>query len=319
MRVLISLLLFVVAFVTAALAGGFPAAGDDSFLGKWDITMPAAGRAGARALWLDVTLEDGMLKGLFQSGGGAAFPLPKITTSGGELEFQHQQRTRDRKEITVVYRAQIKEGRLEGTATYGDNPPRAFTGVRPPVWPEKPPARKPGKPVELFNGKDVSGWLAQGSGKPPKGWSVKDGILMNEMPADNIFSEKKFEDFTVDLEFTVDKDSNSGLYLRGRYEIQIRDSHGQPLDVHSQGAVYGFKVPPVDACKPAGEWQKMKATLIANRVTVILNETKIIDDFAIPGITGGALDANEGDPGPIMLQGDHGKVQFRKVTVTPLE
>ncbi|NWG12284.1 MAG: DUF1080 domain-containing protein [Acidobacteria bacterium] len=319
MRISYSFLMCLALTFQLAPAVAFPAAGDDAFLGKWDITMPAAGQAGSRALWIDITREGGVLKGLFQSGGGAAFPLPRIGIENGELMFQHPQRRRDGTEITVTYRAQVKNGRLEGTATYGDGPSRTFVGVRPPVWPERPPAKKPGRPVELFNGKDVSGWLAQGSGKPPKGWYVKDGILTNEMPADNIYSEMKFNDFKIDLEFTVDKESNSGLYLRGRYEIQIRDSHGRPLDVHSQGALYGFKIPSVDACKPAGEWQKLEATLVANRVTVVLNGTKIIDNFAIPGITGGALDSKEGEPGPIMLQGDHGKVQFRRVTVTPLE
>jgi len=295
------------------------AADDAALLGKWDITMPAAEKSGPRALWIDVTREGGALKGLFNSGGGAAFTLPVVKIEGGELMFQHPARRRDGTEYTVTYRAQVKNGRLEGNATYGDAATRTFTGVRPPAWPAVAPKRKPGKPVDLFNGKDISGWLAQGTGKPPKGWLVKDGILMNEQPADNIYSEKKFQDFKVELEFTVDKDSNGGLYLRGRYEIQIADSHGKPQNVHSQGAVYGFMTPPVDACKPAGEWQTYEVTLVANRVTVILNGTKIVDDFAIPGITGGALDANEGEPGPIMLQGDHGKVQFRKVRVTPLE
>jgi len=319
MRLNLGMLSLVVLLTVVAPAVGVAAATDDALLGKWDITMPAAGQAGPRALWIDVTREGGTLKGLFNSGGGAAFALPQISIETGELKFQHPQRRRDGTEITVVYRAQVKSGRLEGTVTYGDAAPRTFTGVRPPSWPEKPAAKRPGKPVELFNAKDVSGWLAQGTGKPPKGWLVKDGILINEQPADNIYSEQKFQDFRVELEFALDKDSNSGLYLRGRYEIQIADSRGKPMNVHSQGAVYGFKVPPVDACKPAGEWQKYEVTLIANRVTVVLNGTRIVDDFAIPGITGGALDANEGEPGPIMLQGDHGKVQFRKVTVTPLE
>jgi len=116
----------------------------------------------------------------------------------------------------------------------------------------------------------------------------------------------------------VDPKSNSGIYLRGRYEIQVLDGFGRPLDVHSQGALSGFIVPTVNADKPAGEWQSYEITLIANRVTVILNGTKIIDNGEVPGITGGALDANEKDAGPIMLQGDHGRVQFRKVRLTPL-
>jgi hypothetical protein len=296
---------------------GVAAAGDDDFLGKWDITVPPAGKVRGRACWLDLTRENGALKGLFQPGGGAAFPLPTVSIESGELRFQHSQRDRF-KEFTAFYRAKIRNGRLEGTVTFGEQQPRPWTGVRAPVWPAQPPKVKAGKPVELFNGKDTAGWLGQYQGKPT-GWSVQNGILVNSEEADNIYSEKKFMNFQVALEFNVAKESNSGLYLRGRYELQIRDSQGQPLDVHSQGALYGFTVPSVNASKAAGEWQTLNATIVANRVTVILNGTKIIDDVVIPGITGGALDANEAEPGPIMIQGDHGKVEIRKVTITPLE
>ena len=293
------------------------AAGDDDFLGKWDITVPPAGKARGRACWLDLSREDGKLKGLFQPGGGAALPLPVVAIENGELRFQHKEREHA-KEYTVTYHAKIRNGRLDGTLTYGDEQPRSWTGVRAPLWPAKPPQVKPGKPVELFDGKDTSGWLGQYQGKPV-GWSVQDGILINSEEADNIYSEKKFMNFEVSLEFKVAKGSNSGLYLRGRYEIQIVDDRGRPLDIHSQGALYGFTVPSVSASKVAGEWQRFDVTIVADRVTVVLNGTKIIDDGVIPGITGGALDANEAEPGPIMIQGDHGRVEIRKVTVTPLE
>jgi hypothetical protein len=293
------------------------AGGDDDFLGKWDITVPPAGKARGRACWLELTREEGKLKGLFQPGGGAAFPLTTVAIENDDLQFQHKEREHS-KEYTVVYRAKVHDGRLEGTVTYGDGQPRHWTGVRAPVWPAIPPRVKPGKPVELFDGKDTAGWLGQYHGHPV-GWSVENGILVNSEDADNIYSEKKFMNFRVELEFNISKGSNSGLYLRGRYEIQIRDSQGQPLDVHSQGALYGFVVPSVNASKAAGEWQKLDATIVDNRVTVVLNGTEIIDDAVIPGITGGALDANEAEPGPIMIQGDHGRVEIRKVTVTPLQ
>ncbi len=296
---------------------GAVAAGDDDFLGKWDITVPPAAKARGRACWLELTRENGVLKGLFQPGGGAAFPLPTVSIENGELRFQHSQRDRF-KEFTAIYRAKIQSGRLEGTVTLGDQQPRSWTGVRPPVWPANPPRVKPGKPVELFDGKYTAGWLGQYQGKPV-GWSVQDGILVNSEGADNIYSERKFMNFQVALEFRLSQGSNSGLYLRGRYEIQIMDDQGRPLDIHSQGALYGFTVPGVSASKAAGEWQRYDITIVANRVTVVLNGTKVIDNGVIPGITGGALDANEAEPGPIMIQGDHGKVEIRKLTVTPLE
>lgn len=315
----ITLLTMLLLVGVAALPPGVSvsAAGDDDFLGKWDITVPPAGKSRGRACWLELTRESGTMKGLFQPGGGASFSLPTVAIENGELRFQHSQRDRF-KEFTAVYRAKIQNGRLEGTVAFGDQQPRSWTGVRAPAWPAKPPNVKPGKPVELFNGKDTAGWLGQYQGKPA-GWSVQDGILVNSEEADNIYSEKKFMNFQVALEFRLSKGSNSGLYLRGRYEIQISDDQSRPLDIHSQGALYGFTVPSVNASKVAGEWQRYDVTIVANRVTVVLNGTKVIDNGVIPGITGGALDANEAEPGPIMIQGDHGKVEIRKLTVTPLE
>ena len=293
------------------------AAANEAFLGRWDITIPAEGKSRARYCWLEATIEGGTLKGRFNPGGGAVFPLPEITVENDELRFQHPVGRLEDK-LAAVYRARLVGGKLEGTATFGKEPPRKLTGVRGPKWPTGTQKKKPGTPVDLFNGKDMSGWLGQNSGKAT-GWSVEDGLMVNEDRADNIYTEKKFRDFKLEVEFNVAPKSNSGIYLRGRYEIQIIDGEGRPRDIHSQGALYGFIVPAVDVDKKAGEWQKFEITLVANRVTVILNGTKIIDDGEVPGITGGALDASESDPGPIMLQGDHGPVKFRKVQLTPLE
>jgi hypothetical protein len=289
---------------------------DDAFLGRWDVTAKGSRAARSRFCWLELTRDEGVLKGRFNPGGGAVFNLPKVTLEKGELQFQYPGGNTPN-QTQQIWRAAVKNARLEGTATV-DGETLSWSGVRGPIWPSTLPKRKPGKPIDLFNGKDVSGWLGQDPGHP-LGWSVKDGILMNEgKGANNIYSTQKFNDFQLEVEFNVDPESNSGVYLRGRYEIQVLDGFGRPLDIHSQGALYGFIVPAVNADKRAGEWQTYEITLIANRVTVILNGTKIIDNGEVPGITGGALDANEKGPGPIMLQGDHGKVQFRKVRLTPL-
>ena len=291
-------------------------AGENGFLGRWDITATGSQSGRPRICWLELRRDDGVLKGRFNAGGGAVFDLPQVTIEGGELKFQYPQGEAP-KETQQVWQATVKDARLVGTALVNGKT-LSWSGVRGPVWPATPPRRKPGKPIDLFNGKDVSGWLCQDP-RRPMGWFVKDGILMNEgKEANNIYTRQKFNDFKLEVEFNVDPQSNSGVYLRGRYEIQILDGYGRPLDVHSQGALYGFIVPAVNADKPAGEWQTYEITLIANHVTVILNGTKIIDNGEVPGITGGALDANEKGPGPILLQGDHGRVQFRKVRLTPL-
>ena len=289
-------------------------ASDDAYLGRWDITATGSPSGLPRNCWLEIKRDNGVWKGRFNQGGGAVFNLPVVAIEHGELKFQYPQW---KKETPQVWQAVMKGERLVGTA-HVDGETLSWIGVRGPVWPATPPQRKPGKPIDLINGKDTSNWLCQDPHRP-MGWSVKDGILMNEgKEANNIYTRQKSNDFKVDVEFNVDPQSNSGVYLRGRYEIQILDDLNRPLDVHSQGALYGFIVPPVKASKPAREWQTYEITLIANRVTVILNGIKIIDNAEVPGITGGALDANEKEPGPILLQGDHGRVQFRKVRLTPL-
>jgi hypothetical protein len=298
-----------------------PAAGmvlsDDDYIGRWDITVFAEGANRARFCWLEISKEAGLFKGRFNQGGGAVFPLTELAINKGELVFQHAI-GKPADKLSAAYRARLTNGRLEGTAAFGKEAPRKLTGVRAPKWPIQPRPQRPGDPIELFNGRDMSGWLGQNTGEPA-GWSVKDGAMVNEDHADNVYSERKFRDFRLEVEFNVSPNSNSGIYLRGRYEIQVMDGAGRPLDVHSQGALYGFAVPSKNAERPAGEWQKFEITLIADHLTVVLNGTRILDGIEVPGITGGALDANESEPGPIMLQGDHGPVQYRKVTLTPFE
>jgi hypothetical protein len=323
MRVQCCVVFSLLASLALAVPSGLSAvpASDKDFLGRWDITVAPLEKGRARNCWLELTMEGGTLKGRFNQGGGAVFPLKELAIENGELKFQYEYGRPDRR-MMAVYTARVTGKRLVGTATFGKEAPRTLTGIRPPAWPAKPPTRKPGKPIALFNGKDMSGWLGQNTGKP-FGWTVKDGIMINndhppDVSADNIFTEAKFRDFKLEVEFNVAQKSNSGIYLRGRYEIQVMDDAGQPQNVHSQGALYGFVIPSAMVSKPAGEWQQYEITLVANRVTVILNGTKIIDNAEVPGITGGALDAEEGAPGPIMLQGDHGAIQYRKIVLTPL-
>jgi hypothetical protein len=313
-RKLVGFLIWIMASFPFAV--GASSAADDAFLGRWDITATGSASSRPRICWLELRRDGATLAGRFNSGGGAVFDLPQVSIKNGELTFQYP-RDDDQDHSPQIWRATMKDARLHGTAV-ADGKSLTWSGVRGPVWPSTPPQRKPGKPIDLFNGKDVSGWLGQVPGRP-LGWSAKEGILVNTgADANNIYTKQKYNDFQLEVEFNVDPQSNSGVYLRGRYEIQIIDGYGRPLDIHSQGALYGFIVPSVNADKPAGEWQSYKITLVANRVTVVLNGATIIDYGEVPGITGGALDADEKGPGPIMLQGDHGRVQFRKVRLTPL-
>ena len=105
--------------------------------------------------------------------------------------------------------------------------------------------------------------------------------------------------------------------MRGRYEVQIYDDYGQPVSKHGNGALYSRIIPTTNASLKPGDWQTFDITLIGRQVTIVLNGQTVISNQAIPGITGGALDSDEGAPGPILLQGDHGPVEFRNIVLTP--
>ncbi|HRO70124.1 MAG TPA: DUF1080 domain-containing protein [Chitinophagaceae bacterium] len=133
----------------------------------------------------------------------------------------------------------------------------------------------------------------------------------------NLVTERKFDDFKLHIEFRYPKGSNSGVYLRGRYEIQIADSKGMATLKDQLGAVYGFISPTEMAAKDPGEWQTYDITLVGRMITVVANGKTVICNQEIPGITGGALDSNEGEPGPLYIQGDHGPIEYRNIVLTP--
>ena len=186
-----------------------------------------------------------------------------------------------------------------------------------------------GEWIALFDGKSLSGWKLRHEGGR-NGWRVENGILINQPPSTDLVSEQKFGDFQLHIEFVMPKGSNSGVYLQGRYEIQLLDSHGAKPESHICGGIYGLLAPRFNAAKPAGEWQVFEVKFVQARrspdgkiikrarVTVIHNGVTIHDNAEIARVTGGALDANEGTPGPIMLQGDHGPVMFRNIYIRPL-
>ena len=285
-------------------------------LGRFDLAVHAAG--GDHPAWLEVTKSGrNTLVGRFVGQFGSARPIATIetTTDAGAETFrfvippQWEDRSTD-----LVVEGRLAAGGLEGTITDTAGNPIRFEGHRAPPLDHPEPAW--GKPVDLFNGRDLAGWTPQHAAVA-NGWRVKDGILVNAEPGNNLRTERTFADFKLRAEFRYPKGSNGGIYLRGRYEVQIEDNFGGEADSHRIGGVYGFLTPCLNAAKPAGEWQEVEITLVGRRVTIVLNGERIIDRQLIPGITGGALDAQEGAPGPILLQGDHGPIEFRRLTLTP--
>lgn len=209
----------------------------------------------------------------------------------------------------VSYQAKIKGDMLEGAAKKAGGEELAFTGERERKW---------GKPIELFNGENLDGWTVMSNLKPNK-WTVVDGIMSNTRSGANIVCGRKFQDFKLHVEFKIPAHSNSGVYLRGRYEIQVEDTYGKQAGPNICGSLYGRIAPSVNASAKADEWQTFDVTLIDCYVSLVHNGQKTVDNQELIGITGGAIDSDEAAPGPIYLQGDHGAVCYRKITIIPSE
>ena len=279
--------------------------------GRWDLTVDMDGKKAPS--WLEVKLSGiKTLVGYYVAHNGSARPISKVNFKNGKIQFSIPPQW-DNAEQDMVFNGQLKKGKLTGTITQSTGEKHSFTGVRAPsLIREKTP--KWGKTIELFNGKNLEGWHVDGDKNQ---WEVINGILTSNSAGSNLISDKKFEDFKIIAEFRYPKGSNSGIYLRGRYEVQIEDNSGTPPSSIYFGGVYGFLTPNEMVAKGPGEWQTYEITLIGRRVSIIANGKSIITDQIIPGITGGAIDSNEGEAGPIMIQGDHGPVEFRKFEITP--
>jgi hypothetical protein len=294
-------------------------ASDAQFNGRWDITVPHESRA--RAWWLEVTgAGTPGVKGRFVGfPGGDMNDIPKIEIQNGELRFSFDYNDyTTKKPMHRDYTARVTAGKLVGMMRVSGGESLKWIGVRAPVSKDRDDGSwRDGPPVELFNHKDLSGWRGLIPDKE-LGWTVKDGAMANVADANNLISEQTFWNFKLHVEFRLGKGSNSGIGLRGRYEVQILEDHGKPPNSHSNGALYSRIAPSVNASKPPDEWQSYDIRLVGPQVTVVLNDQKIIDKQEIEGLTAIAGNADEGKPGPLILQGDHGPVEFRKITVTPL-
>jgi len=287
---------------------------ENPFLGKWDIA--GVGQHSNYVYWLEVKEEDGKLTGSFLNRSGSVLPLAEIRIEGDELVFSPALPRAGM--AKPVHRAKVEEGRLLGMMNAGDDEV-AWIGMRPPRWGDFNANKRyrMGTPVALFDGKTMEMWDVQRKDQP-SGWTVVDGVMTNEAKANNLVTRHRFQDFKIHCEYKIEEHSNSGIYLRGRYELQVLDDAGKPPDIHGHMALYSRVKPIANAGLPAGQWQTMEAIIAGNRLSVTLNGKKVHDNIVIDGVTGGALDSNEGEPGPIMIQGDHGKVTFRKVVVTPI-
>ncbi len=307
--------LFISGFIVVSILGStISTCARQDIAGRWDLTV-GVGDA-AYPSWLEITTKDGKLSGRFVGQFGSARPIKKLSFQDGRVNFSLPvQYEKSKTDMSFEGILSASGDKLTGTTKSEQGFELTWFGVRAPALP-KPLHVKWGAPIELFNGKDLAGWKMR-SPKGPNGWKAVNQIMENDMPSGDILTERQFKDFKLHLEFNCPSKSNSGVYLRGRYEVQIVDSYGQPPESHRLGGLYGFIDPTENAGKPGGEWQTYDITLLGRYVTVVLNGKTIIDDKEIPGITGGALHSRESEPGPLLLQGDHGKVLFRNIVLTP--
>ena len=311
---------FLIAVVTAVAICATASAQDaKKFLGRWDMTVtPASGTPYPQ--WMELVEKDGKIEGRVQPRGGGWKPIVGATVDGTKITVQLNAAGKPpatRWELTSV-----SAQKLTGMEKRGDTDGPALLAAMAPKL-DRPMPKKWGKPVAIFNGKDLTGWEPIGNVKNSK-WTARDGELVNDNPevpgalnngAANIKTTAKFQDFKLHIEVNCPDHGNSGIYLRGRYEIQVGTEGGSQPD-HEMGAVYSHYPPPAGAELGLGKWTTFDITFVGRRVTVIRDGKMYHDNVEIPGPTGGALDSNEAEPGPFFLQGDHhGVIRYRNITV----
>ena len=294
--------------VATALAIPALAQNQNPFAGRWDLTL--TGPNGSWPQWMEVVNQDGKVSGRIQPRGGAVRPIVAAKMESGHLLITVQAAGRGPE---VSWDLTVSGDQLAGVQKQGENEAK-IAGVRAPAL-DRPAPKAWMPPESLFNGKDLTGWEPVNNPQSSR-WVVKDGTLFNEARGSNIRTSRTFDDFKLHLEVMCPEHCNSGIYLRGRDEIQVGTEGGtQPS--HEMGALYGFVAPKVVMPLNSGQWQTFDITLVGRRVTVLRNGVTLHEDLEVPGTTGGALDSNEGEPGPIFLQGDHdGGMAYRNITIS---
>ena len=310
---------------------------NNPFMGRWDITftgsLPAdwVGNAG----WLGVAEKDGKVEVLFQGFEGHVAPVASFDVRGAHMSVVVNNATERSPAMTLEL--DVASGKIAGVQKRRDQTV-TLVGVPAPDLKRGAPAAW-SDPAPLFNGKNLDGWEAVKSAAALN-WLVQDGQLVNAERGVNIKTTRKFDDFKLHFEVSCPQRANSGFYLRGRYEIQIAGGPGSPPSPapppaakgaggspgrggyisspdRAMGSVYGRIAPSQVLTTPPDGWDTFDVTLVGRTVTVARNGVTTIDRKEIAGITGGALDSNEGEPGPFYIQGDHtGNVKFRNITVS---
>ncbi|MBZ5726409.1 MAG: DUF1080 domain-containing protein [Acidobacteriia bacterium] len=304
--------LWLLSIAAAALLGlAFAQKSANPFAGRWDITVLTS--QAVYPDWLEVVEKDGALQCRYQPRAGSMVPIRDAKMEGSHLILAMSPASD--KGPAATWDLTVSGDKLTGVMKRGETETGKLKGARAPELKRDPP-KAWADPEPVFNGKDLTGWELANPGI--NHWVAKGGELVNEAKGANIKTTRKFDDFKLHVEYNCPDEGNSGVYLRGRYEVQVEyEKPGTNDAFHSMGAVYSMLAPAVELPKKPGQWETYDITLIGRWVTVVRDGVKTIDNQEIAGITGGALDANEGEPGPIFLQGDHtGGMKYRNITIS---
>ncbi len=300
---------FLIPMLALTAIGGAAIAAENPYLGAWELTLP-----GPAAGWLEVRETGGKLEASLMWIAGSVEPVTSVKLEPHRLALMREHVVEHKDASGKMVKRTLPEN--ISVTVEGDE----IKGLSIKL------ADRFGPPVRLFNGKDLNGWRLTDS-KADNGWSVRDGLLVNNNIQEegkphkhfgNLRTDSEFDDFNLKLEVRVPENGNSGIYLRGIYEVQVEDNYGKQPTTHSIGAIYSRIQPTSNPCKPAGQWQSFDITLLHRHVTVVLNGTKVIDNQPVAGCTGGALWSDVSRPGPIYLQGDHTSVEYRNIVLRPI-
>jgi hypothetical protein len=300
-------------------------------IGDWSLSIES-GEAG----WLSVSENEGLPEVAMLINVGSILPLKGVEVREGKLDIPLKTQ-RDGKDGPVLSRTRAMvsfgNGQLRGEILTifadGREERDPFTGKAIPPMPPAPDLSKVsfGEPVVLFNGKDLSGWKLR---RPEKinGWSVEEGVLVNNTPKTdfsatgaygNLRTEAVFGDGKLHIEFLIERERNSGIYVRGMYEAQVVDRDSRMQGLQGVGSIFGRVEASENAGFTGGKWQSYDITLVDRHITVELNGVKVIDNQPVRGPTAGAMHSDPMTPGPLYLQGDHTSVKFRNIVLNPVE
>lgn len=281
------------------------------FVGRWDLTVTTP--TDTYPDWMEVKDSGGQTSVLIQPRTASTRVATGVKRQGSQLALTLFPATAQQPATT--WDLAVNGDRLTGTIKRGDAVQGQLAGARAPAL-KRPMPSLWTAPEPLFNGKDLTGW--EPITPATNHWVVQNGELVNLEHGSNLKSTRKFDDFKLHIEYNCPDKGNSGIYLRGRYEVQVEY---EPLDAndkfHRMGSIYSFLAPSVELPRKPGTWESYDVTLVGRWVTISRDGVKTVDNQEIPGITGGALDSHETEPGPFYIQGDHtGGMKYRNITVS---